>query len=276
MRTKRIAPLLVLVMVAAACGSDSGGVGTADTTIDVGDPSASTTTAVASPTTVEPSPSSPTTTEVPVVATADPQLTPIPAAELAGEDFDIGPLEGTEVGVRSVRFDDTLNARLMPGSDQPVVVELDPTDSGLLMTGRKRLLPRSSWWELDLGADGFVWASSAFLAPMAATRDDTAWVIERLDGEIPFATELDDLGQAVAAVYADFDGAEPSIVVVVEGSVGDLGEITIDVSNYPDDALAGDRLVIFAAPGEGGFGLKSVEATALCRRGLTEEGELCV
>ncbi len=275
MRTKRIAPLLVLVMMAAACGSDSGGLETAGTTIDVGG-SSTTTTAAPSPTTVEPSPSSPTTTEVSVVALADPQLTPILAGNLPGEGFDIGPPEGAEVGVRSVRFDDTLNVRLMPGTDQPVIVELDPTDSGLLMTGRKRLLPGSSWWELDLGANGFVWASSAFLAPLAASRDDTAWVIERLDGEVPFATELDDLGQAVAAVYADFDGPEPSIVVVVEGSVGDLGEITIDVTNYPDDALAGDRLVIFATPDEGGFVLKSVEATALCRRGLTDERELCV
>ena len=61
-------------------------------------------------------------------------------------------------------------------TDQPVIVELDPTATGLVMTGRKRLLPRSGWWELDLGDDGFVWASSAYLAAFGGTRDDTAWL----------------------------------------------------------------------------------------------------
>ncbi|MCP5028617.1 MAG: hypothetical protein GY929_20260 [Actinomycetia bacterium] len=269
MRIRLIVSFVALVLVASGCGADSAGVDTSGTSSS-SESSAVPTTAAPSTTAVE------STTSTTTAETVSPQLEPIADADLPGEDLDIGPPAGTEVGVRSVRFDDTLNARLRPGTDQPVVVELDPTASGLLMTGRKRLLPRSAWWELDLGAEGFVWASQAFLAPFGGTRDDTAWLIEHLDGEIPTSASIDDLGQAVAAVYADFEGPEPLIVVVVEGSVGDLGEITIDVSNYPDDAVAGDRLVVFTTPFDDGFSLKSVEATSLCRRGVTEDGELCV
>jgi hypothetical protein len=268
MRTRLSTSLLALLLVATACGSgsddvDTGGSSSSATTIVVG--SSSSTTSV---------PTSTTTTES--VPSADPLFDPVDEAELPGDDFDIGPPAGTEVGVISVRFDDTLNVRLMPGTDQPVVAELDPTEMGVLMTGRKRLLPRSAWWELDLGADGIGWANSRYLAPFAATRDDTAWLVEQLDGDIPEAADLDALAALIADVYANFDDPTPSIVTVVEGSMGDLGEITIDVTQYPDDAVTGDRLVIFATAEGGVVGLKSIEATALCRRGLTEDGELCV
>jgi hypothetical protein len=65
--------------------------------------------------------------------------------------------------------------------------------------------------------------------------------------------------------------------MVIPPTVGDLGEVTFDVVGLLDDAQLGWRLHIFGQPTEGGegFSLKSVEATALCGRGVTEDG-LCV
>ena len=62
--------------------------------------------------------------------------------------------------------------------------------------------------------------------------------------------------------------------MVVPPTVGDLGEVTFDVVGLLDDAQLGWRLHILATPDEGGegFGLKSVEATAFCGRGVTDEG----
>jgi hypothetical protein len=58
---------------------------------------------------------------------------------------------------------------------------------------------------------------------------------------------------------------------VVAPSEGDLGEVTFDVVGYPDDAVYGQRLHVFGRSGEGGgFDLKSVESTLLCRRGVAD------
>ena len=80
------------------------------------------------------------------------------------------------------------------------------------------------------------------------------------------------LGEQVAA-QRDQDGEPVPDVVVVDGpSVGDLGEITIDVVGFGDDAVLGERLHVFAEPDQGGesFTVRSVEATTLCRRGVSD------
>ena len=65
--------------------------------------------------------------------------------------------------------------------------------------------------------------------------------------------------------------------MVIPPTVGDLGEVTFDVIGLLDDAQLGWRLHIFGQPTEGGegFSLKSVEGTALCGRGVTDDG-LCI
>jgi hypothetical protein len=67
------------------------------------------------------------------------------------------------------------------------------------------------------------------------------------------------------------------IVVSTPTSVGDLGEITMDVIGLADDAQIGWRVHICATPSQSGDGfvLKSVEATSLCGRGVTSDG-LCI
>ena len=85
-----------------------------------------------------------------------------------------------------------------------------------------------------------------------------------------------DLGTLVAETFASEDPAS-TIVQVTAPLVGDLGEITYDVIGLGDDAQVGWRVHVFGAEDEGAefFGLKSAEVTALCGRGVTDEG-LCV
>ena len=85
------------------------------------------------------------------------------------------------------------------------------------------------------------------------------------------------LGYLVANALVPDEGEGAPRISVVEGPViGDLGEITLDAVGLADDSVLGYRLRIFAHPpdGEGGFTLKTVERTLLCRRGVS--GELCL
>ena len=90
------------------------------------------------------------------------------------------------------------------------------------------------------------------------------------------AETMTDLGNRVADLLKS---EEPTsrIVVSVAPTVGDLGEITLDIVRLGDDALAGYRIHVFGEPAEVGEGflLDSVEATLLCSRGVSEDG-LCV
>ena len=85
-----------------------------------------------------------------------------------------------------------------------------------------------------------------------------------------------DLGTLVADSFASVD-PDSRIVQTTAPSVGDLGEITYDVIGLGDDAQVGWRVHVFGAEGESGesFGLMSAEVTALCGRGVTDDG-LCV
>ena len=88
---------------------------------------------------------------------------------------------------------------------------------------------------------------------------------------------MGELGQVVGRRRASAADPESKIVVVDGPRVGDLGEITVDVIDLADDAQGGERLKIFAEPGPPGarFTVRTVEATALCSRGVTNDG-LCV
>ena len=85
-----------------------------------------------------------------------------------------------------------------------------------------------------------------------------------------------ELGNIVADVFVPPDPEIGlRIAVVAAPTVGDLGEITLDVIGFGDDSVLGVRLVVFGTPGDGaGFGLKSVELTQLCARGAYDG--LCV
>ena len=248
MRTRPLALTAVVALAVAACG---GGADTADTTTTGSEP---TTTITAAP---------PTTSTT----------TPPPTTTLPGDPIDIGPSAGDVLAVIGVAHDDVLNVRAAPGTDQAIVVELEPLADDVVAVGNSRSLPRSIWFEVDVdGVTG--WSSSSFLGYLGQTTDETASIIDLL-GETPEAETMTDLGRVVAEALAS-DEPPSRIVMTVSPTVGDLGEVTYDLVGLGDDALRGFRLHVFGTPSESGEGfvLRSVEQTLLCGRGVN--AGLCV
>lgn len=254
----RVVPfVLALALVAAACGSDDSG-DTTTTTISTTTSSSTTssTTSTTSSTTTSSTTTSSTTTTLP------------------GDPFDIVPAAGTALAVVGVEHDDVLNVRSGPGTEFDIIETLDPTSTEAISLGEGRLLPSSIWWKVDAnGISG--WANASFLAMIGVTEDATSAIVDSF-GSIPTGETMLELGELVAGEAASEDPPS-SIVVSVSPSVGDLGEITMDVIGLGDDSVRGVRLHIFGQESEdgAGFTLKSVESTALCGRGVTDEG-LCV
>ena len=110
---------------------------------------------------------------------------------------------------------------------------------------------------------------------MGTTDDITSQIVDKL-GEIPTAETMADLGLLVAESYPATD-RPLRVRMSGEPSVGDLGEVIYDVVGFADDSVRGLRLHVFGQPTESGegFSLKSVEATALCARGVDGAG-VCV
>jgi hypothetical protein len=255
--------VLALVLVAAACGDDDGG--PADT-------GAVTTTSVApTTTTTTPTTSTTTTTAAPTTSTTTTTTTTVAptTTTLPGEPIDVPPRRGDIVAVVGVAHDDVLNVRAGPGTNQAIVTTLGPLEDEVLVLGNARLLPNSIWTQVEFG--GVVgWASITFLGYLGQTDDVTAQLVADL-GEVPTAETMLDLGLIVAGAFASEE--PPSrIVMSVAPTVGDLGEVTYDVTGLGDDALYGFRLHVFGMPNEGGegFSLKTVEQTLICGRGLSE------
>lgn len=190
---------------------------------------------------------------------------------LPGEPIDLFPEDGDILAVVGVSWDSELNVRAAPGTDQDVLTRLPPLTDDVVATGQERQIPDSIWYEVTVD-DVTGWASSSYLAWLGETSDITAEVIETM-GETPRAETMLDLGLAVAESQASEE--PPSRIRMTKSpTVRDLGEVTYDVVGLGDDSLFGLRLLIFATPDDSGesFTLKTVEATALCARGLTPEG----
>lgn len=187
---------------------------------------------------------------------------------LPGEAIDFGPRAGDTVAVIGVAYDDVLNVRSTPGVDGDVATTLAPLTNDLMALGNTRDVGSGFWVELEEG-----WVNLVYVGYPGVVTDDTAFVVEEL-GEIPAAETMVDLGLLVAQAFAS-DDPESDIVQVTEPMIGDLGEITFDVIGLGDDSLRGFRLQVFGTPGDESFGLMSVEVTALCGRGVTED-LLCV
>jgi hypothetical protein len=221
-------------------------------------------------------PNGTTTTTVPAATTTTGSpTTTVPAGDLPGERVEIFPYQGAELAVVGVEADDTLNVRAGPGVQFAVLFELPPLATDITATGHNRSLQGAGFWS-EITVDGRTgWANTAFLSHLGAT-DDITTQIAPTPADRPSAPTMLALGTIVAQRRASDD--PPSRIVVVDGpSVGDLGEITMDVIGLGDDAVGGERLHIFAEPTQGGgpFRLRTVEATVLCTRGVTGGG-LCV
>lgn len=268
MGMRRVIPALlaIVALVTAACGG-----GTAATTTTTLPPTTSTTigttTSTGQPTTT--STGQPTTTSTVGVTTTSAPGTPTTTG-IPGDPIDFGPAEGDVLMVIGVRHDDVLNLRTGPGTKQRILDEIPPTFTDLMARGNTRQLPASFWIEVDYeGTRG--WVSLAFIGYEGDTTDDTAKVVSDL-GESPVEATMPDLGQMIAEVYASPSDPESDIVQVTPVSTGDLAEVTYDVVGLGDDAVRGVRIHVFAEKTSGGFGLKSVEVTALCGRGVDADG----
>lgn len=262
----RLASVLVALVLVAACGDD-------DDATSTGSATTATTAGTSTSTT-----GSTTTTGQGVTTSTTAPVGPA-AEDLPGERIEIFPYADDELAVVGVEADDTLNIRSGPGTEFDVVAELDPAATGVVATGHNRSLEGSGFWA-EVTAQGRTgWANTAYLAHLGDTRDVTSEIAAD-PARLPRAGTMLDLGTEVAELRAPTDvggGPTPDIVVVDGPHVGDLGEITIDVVGLADDAVLGERLRIFGQPDPGGesFTLRTVEATTLCRRGVTDD-RLCV
>ncbi len=256
--------VVVMAMVISACGGDEGGATTSQspTTVTSVPTTAPATTTVTSTTTSQQS----TTSTAEVTTTTPPEST---TTTLAGEPIDFGPAEGDVLMVIGVRYDDVLNLRSGPGADQRILAEIPPTYTDLVALGSTRQLPHSFWIEVDYdGTDG--WTHMGYVGYEGETTDSTSYVIDQL-GETPTEVTMTALGEVVAGVFVSED-VESDVVQVITATSGDLHEVTYDVIGLADDAVRGVRLHLFAMSVDGGFGLKSVESTAICGRGVDADG----
>ncbi|MGB5758419.1 MAG: SH3 domain-containing protein [Acidimicrobiales bacterium] len=263
MLTRLLAIIAAVALVAGACGGDDDDGTSADTTVD--DSSTTTTTGGTGGTDND-------TTTGSTPTSGGSSSTGGSATTLPGEDIDLFVKAGDVLGVVGVAYDDELNIRVAPGTDQEIVATAEPTADDLVATGRARSLPNSIWYELTVdGTTG--WVNSRLVAFIGGTDDATAEYLARNDR--PSAETMMDLGEFVAAGFASTD-PKSEIVQVVAPTVGDLGEVTYDVIGIGDDAQIGYRLHIFGVEEDSGesFALRTIERTALCGRGLS--GEFCV
>ncbi|MEM9607679.1 MAG: hypothetical protein AAGA99_09665 [Actinomycetota bacterium] len=262
MSRRALALAVAVTLLAAACADDDTG-DAAPTTVEPTTTASSPTTNIA-PTTTAAATTAPATTAIPTT-TATPATT-----VLAGEPIELFAQSGQVWSVVGVDREDVLNVRSGPGVDADIVATLAPTAAGVVTTGRAQALSSSIWYEVEV--DGVAgWVNIAFLALPGVVTDETA-AVEAALGALPVAETLVDLGTATAAVFASDEPAS-DVVVSVAPTIGDLGEITIDVMGLGDDAQVGWRLRLFAVEDEAGefFTLRTVEAVTLCGRGVTDD-----
>ncbi|MEA1902223.1 MAG: SH3 domain-containing protein [Actinomycetota bacterium] len=214
-----------------------------------------------------------TTTTQPPISTTSTEIVPTSTTSttLPGEVIDFGPMEGDVLMVIGVRHDDVLNLRSGPGIDQDIVGEMAADFKEMIALGETRQIPDAFWIAVEIGGMPG-WVNMRYIGYEGATDDLTSQVVADLGG-IPMADTMVELGLLVVETMASEDPAS-DIVVVVDETVGDLGEVTYDVVGLGDDAVRGLRVHVFGQPSADGFSLKSVEVTTICGRGISPDG-LC-
>ncbi|HEV7720325.1 MAG TPA: SH3 domain-containing protein [Iamia sp.] len=251
-RRALLAPVLVLALAVASAGCGDDG--------DDEEAGASTTTAASSATTDDGA--STTAADGSTTTGADGSTTSAPAGDLPGEPIDIYPYEGASLAVVGVAAGDTLNVRSGPGTVFDVVIELNPLSQDATATGQNRTVDDDSLW-VEVTVDGETgWANGAYLSEPGATRDIT--------GEVTVPSRdlsAAEIARQVAGQRSSSDeGPVPAVTVVDEASATDA---TVDLIGLADDAQEGERIHVAVAEGT-----VTVEATALCGRGVSAEG-LC-
>ncbi|WP_420625546.1 hypothetical protein [Candidatus Poriferisodalis sp.] len=257
----------IAALVVAVSDSDSDdAVDESETSVTASAPATTqaiqTTTTVGTVQTLAPAPATTAATQLVVTAT-----TAAESDEMADSEFSDNVLAVVGIG-----HDSTLNVRETPGGQ--IVGKLGSDAAAIVPTGTTRELTGAIWYEVH--AAGVVgWVSGAYVTPLGVTVDATTEIVAVL-GETPSADNMTALGRTVAGAMAS---EEPESRVRISGAptVGDVGEITMDVVGQPDDSVRGFRLKVFATPNsDGTFTLRNVEGTVMCYidRGVGAQG-LC-
>lgn len=227
-------------------------------------PAAESPTATEEPTAEEPTAEEPTEDPTTADEPASPQE-PTDDGDLPGEAVEIHPYQGGGLAVIGVAAEDVLHLRSGPGIDSTSLAELSPLTMDIHATGHNRQVDDGSFWaQIDVeGVTG--WASPTYLAYPGQVTDITSEI-----PELPAAPDA----QSAAMLIADglLSGHPPSAraVVVDRPPPGDLHEIVLDVVGYGDDSLTGERLHIFLDRDGDSFTVRTVEATLLCSRGVSD------
>ncbi|MGF1598372.1 MAG: hypothetical protein ACFCVK_15810 [Acidimicrobiales bacterium] len=199
------------------------------------------------------------------------------AGQLPGKPTEGVLPPGAVIGVVGVKAEDVLNVRARPGSQETIVDTLDPLTTGLVFSGRKRLVgyPSSVWYEINTGSiEG--WVNSRYVAPLAGTVDATSEVVGVV-GTSPSGETVVQVAEIVIEARTDLLDGEIEVVLVDGPTSGDLNEIVYDILGFGDDSVRGERLHLFVTPPEvddGPTTLESVELTPICARG-DGKTELC-
>lgn len=264
--TRPLASILLAAGLLAACGGGDAAGDAPSTTSTATTISSTPTTTTASPATTV---ATPTTSTAPATSAATSSTTALSTAD-DGDPIDFFHQDGDVLAVIGVAFDDTLNVRSGPGTAHDVVVELEPLTDDVVATGESRQIGSGQIWSEVRAGGATGWANVAFLAYVGATDDITAEVTDRL-GETPHGDTLEEIALVVAGSRAS-EEPPSEITIVAQTAEGDVEDVTVDVVGLGDDAIRGERLVVFGAPTDsGGYSLMSVERTFLCSRGVTEE-----
>ncbi len=251
---RSVASMSALVLVLVACGGDSTATTAPPTTVA---PTASTT--ASAPTTTQPAPTTTTSS------------TSTTSTTLAGDAAD-GPTDGARLMVVAVPYDEGLNLRSAPGTDQQILDRIPPTYTDLVASGEARQLAGSRWYQVDY--DGTIgWVNASYLAYQGTTAEIGSRIADEMGGT-PSATGLLELAAMVAGHVAQ-EATSAELTVVFAPTDGREGEAMIDITGLEDDSIGGVRLHIVAQLEGGVWVLQSVQQTLLCSRGIGAE-ESCL
>lgn len=198
---------------------------------------------------------------------------PVADDQLPGESAALYFPEGAQPDVVGVEASDVLVVRALPDPGADEVGEVDRTGT-VTTTGRERAVESGLWAEVEQGS-GVGWVNSSYLGYLGEATDTTGEYAEVLP-EIANPREVvGTIGQHAAERHTAIGGALDAWTVVDQPGETGPTEALIDVLGYPDDAQRGERLRVFFDEGDAGTAVSRIESSAICGRGVTDDG-LCL
>lgn len=196
---------------------------------------------------------------------------PVPPDDaLPGADTELGPAAGDRLIPVGVAHDDVLHVRDAPGADSGAVGQLQPVDTGITATGHNRQLDDSSVWaEIEVPDEQIIgWSSTEYLGYIGDAVDITADFPDGWTGESVWQLAE----QVIAARYEDHEDYEDLSFVLIADAVEVPGasDALIDVLEFADHAVRGDRVSVRGTATDEGYLLERVAVTPLCWRGVSQ------